>query len=148
MRCELGTVLHALPGLQPRFDEPFVIIDERLSLQAVSRRAESVLRVEEPAAVDVPLEEFLIADDGDPEHTHLRRLIAHAIAGSTRASTLKLHTVSDPQIGFVARIAGCGPPQAALVVLTPLGTSRQRERTGATAIKRRVGTVGAGKGSR
>lgn len=37
-RCQMGTVLHAPPGLQPRFDEPFVIVDSRLRLQAVSRR--------------------------------------------------------------------------------------------------------------
>jgi hypothetical protein len=60
MRCEMGTVLQTPPGLQPRFYEPFVIVDASLRLQAVSRRAEVILKVDEPAAVDVPIAEFLV----------------------------------------------------------------------------------------
>ena len=41
MRCEMGMVLRAPPGLAPRFYEPFVIVDADLRLQAVSRRAEA-----------------------------------------------------------------------------------------------------------
>jgi hypothetical protein len=60
MRCEMRTVLRAPPGLQPRFCEPFVIVDAGLRLQAVSHDAEVMLRVDEPAAIDVPLAEFLV----------------------------------------------------------------------------------------
>jgi hypothetical protein len=119
MRCELGTVLRAPPGLQPRFDEPFVIVDDRLRLQAVSHHAEVVLMVEEPAAVDAPLVDFLVSDNGDTDHADLARLVQRAVTGSTLAATVELRTVGDPQIGFVARVARCGPPPAALLVLTP-----------------------------
>jgi hypothetical protein len=55
MRCEMGMVLRAPPGLAPRFYEPFVIVDLRLRLEAVSHHAEGMLKVDEPAAVGVPL---------------------------------------------------------------------------------------------
>ena len=32
----------------------------------------------------------------------------------------------DPSIEVVARVAGCGPPPAAVLILTPLRTSRMR----------------------
>jgi len=60
MRSEMGTVLRAPPGLQQRFYEPFVIVESRLRLQAVSYHAEVMLAVDERAAVDVTLEAFLV----------------------------------------------------------------------------------------
>ncbi len=68
MRCHMGTVLRAPEGSSPRFHDPFVIVNEQLRLQAVSRQAEIVLMVSEPAAVNAPLEDFLISDNGDRDH--------------------------------------------------------------------------------
>ena len=48
MRCHRGMVLRAPPNAQPRFDEPFLIVDERLIVQAIPRRAERSLMVNEP----------------------------------------------------------------------------------------------------
>ena len=75
MRCEMGMVLRAPPGLAPRFYEPFVIVDADLRLQAVSRRAEVILKVDEPAAVDVPLAEVLVCrtDPGPNQSGRPRR---------------------------------------------------------------------------
>jgi hypothetical protein len=61
MRCQMGVVLKAPAGTEPRYDDPFVIVDRKLAVQAVSRRAEAALSVEEPAGLDAPLEEFLTA---------------------------------------------------------------------------------------
>jgi hypothetical protein len=58
MRCEMGMALRALPNEQPRFDEPFLIVDERLIVQAISHRAELLLMVNEPDGFGVPLEEL------------------------------------------------------------------------------------------
>ncbi len=127
MRCEMGTVLRAPPGLQPRFYEPFVIVDAGLRLQAVSRRAEAMLAVQEPAAFEVPLEEFLLCRN-DRDQIDLARLVGRAIAGSKLAPRVEMRTDGDPAIEVVARIAGCGPPPAALLILTPLRTPRMRRR--------------------
>jgi hypothetical protein len=131
MRCEMGTVLRAPPGLQPRFDEPFVIVDQRLRVQAVSRRAEAVLGVDEPAAFDSPLEELLVSRNGDRGHKRIAALVEDAVAGSTRAKTIELRTTFDPLTRFVTRVAACGPPAAALLVLTPV-EGRRRKRRAAT----------------
>jgi hypothetical protein len=121
MRCGVGTVLRAPEGSQPRFDDPFLIVDEQLRLRAVSRHAEVVLMVREPAAINAPLEDFLISDNGDRGHImHLAGLVEDAIAGSTEPAFVEMRTVSDPVIAVVARIAGCGPPPAALVTLIPV----------------------------
>ena len=118
-RCHSGTVLRAAGGLQPSFDDPFLIVDEQLRLQAVSRNAEVVLMVTEPAAVGAPIEDFLISDNGDPDHIQLARLVEDAIAGSMEPAIVEMRTVSEPLVEFLARIAGCGPPPAALLTLIP-----------------------------
>ena len=119
----MGTVLHAPPGLQPRLDEPFVIVDACLRLQAGSRRAEALLMVDEPAAVDVALAEFLVSRT-DRAHIALAGLVQHAVGGSRSTRSVELRTVGDPAIEVMARVAGCGLPPAAVLILTPLRTSR------------------------
>lgn len=118
LRCARGVVLRSAPGFQPRFDEPFVIVDDHLRLQAISHHAETVLRVEAAAAMDAPLDRFLHSANGDQNHSRLGKLITRVIGGATLASTVELRTVGDPRIGFDVRIAACGPPPAALLLLT------------------------------
>lgn len=137
MRCEMGMVLRAPPGLQPRFYEPFVIVDPRLRIQAISQRAEVLLMVDEPAAIDVPLVEFLVCRT-DQAQIDLAGLVDRAVGGSTLATRVELRSVGDPPIDVVARVAGCGPPPAAVLILTPLRTPRTRrseraQRRGAVA---------------
>lgn len=122
VRCEMGTVLRAPPRLQPRFNEPFVIVDSRLRLQAVSHHAEVMLAVDEPAAIDIPLEVFLLC------HTDKDQidLVGRAVGGSRLATTVEMRTVDHPAIEVVARIAPCGPPPAALLMLTPPRTPGAR----------------------
>jgi hypothetical protein len=47
------------------------------------------------------------------------------------ATRMELRTVGDPPIKVEASVAGCGPPPAAVLVLTPLRAVRTRrsERT-------------------
>jgi hypothetical protein len=64
MRWQMGVFLHAPAGAEPRHDAPFLILDRQLTVQAVSRHAEIVLSVDEPAGVGIPLEELVIFDNG------------------------------------------------------------------------------------
>lgn len=125
MRCEMGTVLRAPPGLQPRFYEPFVIVDSGLCIQAISHHAELMLMVDEPAAAGVPLEEFLVCHPSR-DQIDLAGLVQRAVGGSRLTTRVELCTVGDPAIEVVARVACCGPPAAALLILTPLRTPRTR----------------------
>lgn len=84
LRCEMGTVLRAPPGLQPRFYEPFVIVDARLRVQAVSHQTEAILKVEEPAVFDVPLAELLMCRT-DQDQIDLAGAVGRALAGATTA---------------------------------------------------------------
>jgi hypothetical protein len=137
MRCEMGMVLRAPPGLAPRFYEPFVIVDLRLRLQAVSHHAEGMLKVDEPRAVDVPLANFLVCRT-DRDQIDLAGLVERAVSGSRLATRVELRTAGDPPIEVVARVAGCGAPPAAVLILTPLrtprsGRSHRARRTAAVA---------------
>jgi hypothetical protein len=114
MRCELGTVLRAPPGLRPRFDEAFVIVDERLHLQAVSRHAEALLMISEPTVVALPITDVLFPEGGPPA---LAGVIEEVVGGSSLGSTLKLRAADDPLRAFAVRVVPCGPPRAALLVL-------------------------------
>jgi hypothetical protein len=115
----LGVVLRAPAGAIPRHDDPFVVLDERLVVQAVSRHAETVLLVDEPAGFSARLDELLISDNGDVEGADLARLVHAAVHGASPSQAVELRTVGDPVIRFQARLSNCGPPSAALLVLTP-----------------------------
>jgi hypothetical protein len=127
MRCQMGVILRAPSGAEPRDDAPFLILDRQLTVQAVSRRAEVVLSVDEPAGVGIPLEELLTCDNGQGDHDELALLIELAIAGDEPSMRLDLRPVANPEIRLRGRVTHCGPPPAALLVLTPLAAhSRPR----------------------
>jgi hypothetical protein len=111
--------------LTPRFHEPFVIVDPRLRLQAVSHHAEVTLGLDEPAAIDVPLAKFLVCRT-ERDQIDLARLVGRPRGGSRSVTSVALRTVGDPPIEVLARVAGWGPPPAAVLTLTPLRTPRTR----------------------
>ncbi len=120
MRCQMGVVLKAPAGAEPRYDDPFVIVDRKLAVQAVSRRAEAALSVEEPAGLDAPLKEFLICNNGDHDRGELAALVELAFAGAEPSNRLELRTVASPEIRLEGRVTSCGPPPGALLILSPL----------------------------
>ena len=115
MRCQLGVILRAPAGAEPRYDAPFLIIDRQLAVQAVSRSAEVVLSVDEPTGVGTPLRELLICDNDE-----VALVVDLAMAGAEQSDGLELRTVANPEIRLRGRVTCCGPPPAALLVLTPL----------------------------
>ncbi len=119
MRCQMGVVLRAPAGAEPRYDTPFLILDRQLTVQAVSRRAEVVLSVDEPTGVGTPLEELLIFDNGHCDDAEVALLIERAMAGAEPSMPFDLRAVANPEIRLRGRVTRCGPPPAALLVLTP-----------------------------
>ena len=59
-----------------------MIVDQYLRLAAVSRQAEVMLGVDEPAAIDVPLAAFLVCRTNQGQ-IDLADLVGRAIGGST-----------------------------------------------------------------
>ncbi len=142
MRCQMGVVLHAPAGAEPRYDDPFVIVDRQLAVQAVSRQAEVALSVEEPAGLDAPLEEFLICNNGDHDRGELAALVELVFAGAEPSNRLELRAVANPEIRLEGRVTSCGPPQAVLLILTPLAVHSSPSRRGRPGTSRHLTGVG------
>jgi hypothetical protein len=147
MRCQMGVVLRAAEGAEPRHDAPFLIVDRQLAVQAVSRHAEAVLSVDEPARVGIPLQGLLICDNGHCDSDELALLVELAIAGVDPSNRLELCAVADPEIRLRGRVTRCGPPPAALLVLTPLAAQATAAPNGSPATNGNLARVG-GPGSR
>jgi hypothetical protein len=106
-RCGLGVVLSCAPGLLPRPGAAFLVVKSDLRISAASMAVERMLG-DPDALVGEPLLEVL---SGDPA---LPRWIVRASMGSTRVVSVALRKGSRRING---RIAACGEPAAALLVL-------------------------------
>ena len=135
MRCQVGVVLKAPVGAEPHHDDPFVIVNRQLAVQAVSRHAEMALSVEEPAGLDAPLEEFLICTNRRPARTggtgrarlRWRRAVDHARATHGRQPgdppSRAGHQLRPP----AGRAAHTDPARGAHNSVAKRGTGHQRE---------------------
>ncbi len=105
-----------------------MVLDTALLVQAMSKQAQTFLGVTEDLAVNKPVAELLVPADAEAqEQTNFAAAIAQAADGQD----------PDPMRSFVrpwntfgvrlrARIATCGPPRAALVVLEDSAPPRLR----------------------
>jgi hypothetical protein len=139
-RCQFGIVL-----LTPAADEqlsrhPFVIVDRTLSVQAVSRLAQALLQVDEVNVIGTPVGRLLTGVEAWGNDLDLADLVTRAVDRASPSAHFALRTVADPQRRFGAQVAVCGPPPAALLMLTavdgdpttecgPLADSRGRSVT-------------------
>jgi hypothetical protein len=117
--CGLGLVLQAPADVAPKADEPFLVIDSTLSVCAVSARAEELLGTDETQAVNQHVADFLVpADANAPSADNLLVLLVDAASGSGEPRTAIVRLRQEFGVRFRARIGPCGPPHAALLVLT------------------------------
>jgi PAS domain-containing protein len=117
-RCGLGLVLQAPKGVAPQAGEPFLVVDSRLEVCAVSRKAEDLLGVAETHAVNRAIAEFLIP--AEAESSRPEDLLAQLVTAATSqedAHTVVVRPVGEFGVRYRARIGPCGPPRAALIVL-------------------------------
>jgi hypothetical protein len=119
-RCKLGMVLATPAGAPPSHTDAFMIVDRDLIVRGLSRRAEVLLAVNEPAAVHTPLDALLVCDDGDADGAELSRLIGLSLAHTPTSNTVSLRSVADPLVRFRARVTCCGPPPAVVLILAPI----------------------------
>src|SRR4051812_47711462 len=78
-RCKLGMVLGAPARTAPHRRDPFLIVDHRMTIQGISRVGEELLSLDEPVAIDRPLDELLLADERHRSGPTLERLIRLAL---------------------------------------------------------------------
>ena len=118
-RCSLGLLLQAPPEVAPAPDEPFLVVDGRLTVCGLSRTAEELLAVEETVAVNRHVAEFLVpAGSETPRPGNLlAQLVAAAGGGDLEPRTVVVRPVGVFGVRFWARIGACGPSPAALLVL-------------------------------
>jgi hypothetical protein len=117
--CGLGLVLQASADVAPRSGEPFLVIDSTLSVCAVSAHAEELLGTDETQAVNQHIADFLVpADANAPTAENLLVLLVDAASGTGPPQTAIVRPRQEFGVRFRARIGPCGPPRAALLVLT------------------------------
>lgn len=117
--CGLGLVLQASADVVPSADDPFLVIDSTLSVCAVSARAEELLGTAETRAVNRHVADFLVpADANAPSAENLLVLLVDAASGTGEPRTAVVRPRQEFGVRFRARIGPCGPPRAALLVLT------------------------------
>ena len=121
--CSLGLLLEADAEFAPKASDAFLVIDSRLTVQALSRRAEQLLGVEEQDATDRPIGELLVDAAAEvAEAETLSGALARAASNEGGAWSGFVRPRDDFGIRTRVRVTHCGPPRAALLVLEDVGT--------------------------
>lgn len=119
MSCGLGLLLEAREDAVPTERDAFLVVDSSLLVQAMSKQAQSFLGITEELAIDKPVAELLVPADAEAQgRTGFAAAVAQAAVGTdldtARSFVRPWNTFG---VRMRARIATCGPPRAALVVL-------------------------------
>jgi PAS domain-containing protein len=115
--CEQGLMLEARADAAPTASEPFLVVDSRLTIQAVSKQAEEILGVREEDATNRPVAELLVGADSEAgADRSLATMLMDAASESDQPETTFVRPRATYGVRLRARIATCGPPRAALIV--------------------------------
>jgi hypothetical protein len=116
--CGLGLLLETRSDSLPGDRDAFLVIDHALLVQAMSRRAQVLLSVCEEEAVNRPVAELLVPADAEAQGpAGFAAAIAHASQGMDEPASAFVRPWNTFGVRIRARIAPCGPPRAALVIL-------------------------------
>jgi hypothetical protein len=116
--CGLGLILEAGENIAPNAGDAFLVLDRALAVCAVSAGAERLLATTEPDAVNRHVSQLLMPADAEEEGDQsLSVAVAWAARGDGPIRTTVVRPANTFGIRLTARIAGCGPPRAALLVL-------------------------------
>jgi hypothetical protein len=117
-RCGLGLVLETILEAAPKPGDPFLVLDTALTICAMSAAAQRDLAVDETEAVHHHVTDLLVAADAEPgTGASLADVVVRAARGDGEPTTIAVRPANTFGVFFQARIAPCGPPRAALVVL-------------------------------
>jgi PAS domain-containing protein len=125
--CGLGLLLETRRDVLPASKDPFLVIDSSLLVQAVSRRAQTLLAVTEEDAVNHPVVDLLQPADAEAgTQSGFAAALVSAAAGTDEPASAVVRPWNTFGVRMRARIAPCGPPRAALVVLEDPAARRLR----------------------
>jgi PAS domain-containing protein len=120
-------LLETRRDIAPGPRDAFLVIDSGLLVQAMSRRAQALLDLSEAEAVNRPVAALLVPADAETQSsTGLAAAIVNAADGAEDAVSAFVRPWNTFGVRMRARIAPCGPPRAALVVLEDERTRRLR----------------------
>lgn len=142
-RCGLGLLLETREDAVPDARDAFLVVDSRLLVQAMSREAQTLLGLAEEDAVDRPVSELLVPADAEGERGGLAAAIAEAACGDESDGRAFVRPWNTFGVRMRARIATCGPPRAALIVLDTGRGPALRAIPGERVDEPRLGTVTA-----
>ncbi len=117
--CGLGLLLETRQDAVPAGHDAFLVVDSHLLVQGMSEQAQVFLGMNEELAVNQPVAELLVPADAQAQSaTGFAAAIAQAADGqdpdTARSFVRPWNTFG---VRMRARIATCGPPRAALIVL-------------------------------
>ena len=114
----MGLLLETRLDAFPSHDEAFLVIDSRLTVQALSGEAATLLGVVEEDVLDSPVAQLLgPADTEAREPEDFLYLLRRASTDSDERHSVFVRPRNQFGVRLVARIAPCGPPRGALVLL-------------------------------
>ena len=120
--CHLGVIISAPETLAPAPGEPFLIVDGKLHICALSREAEKILGLVETDVVNRQLTDVLMPADAEAAGIEgLVSIVVHAARGDGTVRDLVVRQAGEWGIRWFTRIGPCGAPSAALMVLAPEG---------------------------
>jgi hypothetical protein len=115
--CGLGLLLQSSRDVAPAVGDPFLVLDASLSVCAVSGAAEHLLATDETDAVNRHVTELLVPADTEAQGAaNLAVAVTWAARGDETMRKVVVRPANTFGVRLTARIAGCGPPQAALIV--------------------------------
>jgi hypothetical protein len=115
--CSLGLLLETRSDVVPSSKDAFLVVDSALLIQAVSRRAETILAISEATTVNRPLVELLVPADAEAAGpSRLAMAVTAAMQSDDPVDTF-VRPWNTFGVRMRATVAPCGPPRAALVVL-------------------------------
>jgi hypothetical protein len=117
LHCGEGVLLEARDDMAPESHQAFLVVDTRLTVQAVSRQAEQMLDVNEPDATDCPVSHLLVGADAEGEHGSFTDLLSRAASTGEGAYSTFVRPRDTFGVRLRARVSYCGPPRAGLIVL-------------------------------
>lgn len=117
--CGLGLLLETREDAVPDGRDAFLVVDSQLLVQALSREGERLLGVSEEDAVNRAVADLLVPADAEgPGRAGFAATIAQAAGGQDPdTASAVVRPWNTFGVRMRARIATCGPPRAALVVL-------------------------------
>jgi hypothetical protein len=115
--CGLGLMLIAGADVAPADGGAFIVLDSSLSVCAVSGEAEQLLGTSESDAVNRHVTELIVPADAEAQGPeNLAVAVTWAARGDQSQRRVTVRPTNVFGVRLNARIASCGPPQAALLV--------------------------------